>query len=93
MTYDDLRFDAEIIVERHGCARFDREALAEFLGVHPDSVFRMIKAGGIPAPHHYEETNWSDGKRNEIAIWTPEQVVEMLVNAKPNARRKRKWVA
>jgi hypothetical protein len=72
--YDADAFDAELAVERTGHAFFDRDLLAEITGLSPRSFSRMQLRGTIPAPDHYGH--------NGRAIWTPEQVVQILADRK-----------
>ena len=80
--YDPDLFDAELIVERYGYARFGMTELAQFLGISRMSVNRRLYAGAIPRPAIIETPEWGGTK----CFWTPAQVAEMVLNAKPNSR-------
>jgi hypothetical protein len=81
VAFDDDLFDAQVIVERFGRARFNKFDLAELLGLAPNSVWKAVKRGRIPEAHHYE---WVTEYYPE-AVWTFDQVVEIVA-----ARRKEK---
>lgn len=80
--FDDDLFDAQLIVERHGAARYDKFALADLLGVAVSSVWVMIRRGELPAPADKE---WV--KINvERSLWTVEQVVGIVLARRAKAR-------
>lgn len=67
--------DAEIIIERFGCARFYKEDLAVVLGVSVGTVWTYVAKGKLPRPDYYELMP-DNTKR---AAWTRSQVAAMLV--------------
>ena len=79
-VYDPDVFDAEIQVARFGCRRFSKEDLAGALGIAKGSVWRYVKIGKLPPPAECEDRDC--GGR---ALWTPEQVVEILVQRSRSA--------
>lgn len=82
IAYDPDLFDAQLAVERSGHAFFDKDELAELLGITPVSLGAMRARGRVPAPHHYLNP---DGSRSESvgghrrAIWTTEQAARILL--------------
>lgn len=79
--YDSDVFDAEVVVERSGCAFFDKDDLSALLGLSPRSLSVIRARDKIPAPDHYRDP---DGNTKAVpgghrrAIWTREQVVQIL---------------
>lgn len=74
--WDSDLFDAEILVERMGLAKFTKEDLAKALGVQVKSLRAMYSRGSILAPDHYEKLPVA----SRIAIWTPRQVAFIIAN-------------
>lgn len=74
-TLDDFLIDAEIMVERSGYARFTKLDLAEFLGVHRQSISQLVARGTLDPPAYSEEL---PGMGRERSIWTCSQVAEAL---------------
>lgn len=83
--YNADTFDAELAVERSGHAFFDKDELADLLGLSVHSLGAQRARGKIPAPDHYLEP---DGRRSTVsgghrrAVWTPEQATQILVARK-----------
>src|SRR5271169_5583631 len=63
------------MVERYGCARFDMQTLAEFLGISRMSLHRRMHRGTVPRPAIVETPEWGGTK----CYWSPRQVAEMVV--------------
>lgn len=72
--FDDLLFDAEVIVERAGCAQFTIEDMGALLGLSPKSVWRLVGVGKLQRPNRYEPLE-TVGVR---AVWTCAQAAEIL---------------
>jgi hypothetical protein len=82
IAYDPDVFDAELAVERSGHAHFDKDQLAELLGLSSGSMNQLRLRGHVPLPDHYLGP---DGRRCDApgghrrAIWTIEQATSLLV--------------
>lgn len=69
--FDPDFYDAMLLVERAGCARFRAEDLARALRISPRSVGYFIRRGVLEQPAYYEEASEAKPK---FPVWTPEQV-------------------
>lgn len=67
-AFDDDYFDALIMVERVGCARFCEVDLAATLGISTKSIWHFQHKGVIEEPY-----------QPKPPMWTPEQVARALL--------------
>lgn len=89
-TWDPDLFDAELTVERTGHGSFDKDELADLLGLSAGSLNTMRLRGHVPAPDHYLNPDGSTcdvpgGHRR--AIWTTRQAARMLLRADGRRRK------
>lgn len=76
--FDDLLFDAEIIVERYGCSTFTTVDLGRLLGAPTDNAARqrtnrLLSTGAIPRAAH-------PGGQQAPDRWSKDQAIRIVAD-------------
>lgn len=80
VMFDDERYDAEIILNRRGRRDFTARDIAEILNCHTSNIWKNVVRGRFPVPK-------VPGVGSQGAIWSQEQVIEMMILKKKRLPR------
>lgn len=77
ITYDPDLFDACVLLERRGPARYSRDDLAALLGLSRKSIHNMVSRGNLRAPDIAEDEPTNGGTQ---VYWSKALAARILVD-------------